>query len=348
MRSAGRRAEAAEAVLRGVTATRVPERLSTLLLELVAGWLGGEGWALVAADEGRGAAWLADRGIPAGRRPLVTAAARTAMSRGEVLWLDGTVVSSRGGRSRACFATLAIPMHSRGRVVAALVGIERRAPGPLPAMDVGNDRLEPLHALVDGMAGALETALHLKRAETLATIDDLTGLFNPRFLASTLRREVKRSVRTGRPLSLLFVDLDGFKGINDRHGHLYGSRALVEAAARVQSAARETDLVARYGGDEFALVLPDTDGAGAILVAQRVRERIAEEGFLAEDGIDYPLTASVGVATLPDVASTPEELLAAADAAMYVVKARGKNGTEVARATPVGATPEILLGRGAV
>ncbi len=147
MRSAGRRAEAAEAVLRGVTATRVPERLATLLLELVAGWLGGEGWALVAADEGRGAAWLADRGIPAGRRPLVTAAARTAMSRGEVLWLDGTVVSSRGGRSRACFATLAIPMHSRGRVVAALVGIERRAPGPLPAMDVGNDRLEPLHAL---------------------------------------------------------------------------------------------------------------------------------------------------------------------------------------------------------
>ncbi len=106
--------------------------------------------------------------------------------------------------------------------------------------------------------------------------------------------------------------------------------------------------MARYGGDEFALILPDTDGAGAILVAQRVRERIAEERFLAEDGIDYPLTASVGVATLPDVASTPEELLAAADAAMYVVKARGKNGTEVARATPVGATPEILLGRGAV
>ena len=347
MRSAGRRAEAAEAVLRGVTATRVPERLSALLLEMVSGWLGGEGWALVAADEGRGAAWLADRGIPAARRPPITSAARTAMARGEVLWLDGTVVPA-SGRPRACFATLAIPMRSRGRVVAALVGIERRAPGPLPTLDLRDDRLEPLHALIDGMAGALETALHLKRAETLAAIDDLTGLFNPRFLAQTLRREVKRSVRTGRPLSLLFVDLDGFKGINDRHGHLYGSRALVEAAARIQAAARETDLVARYGGDEFALVLPETDQDGSIHVAQRVRERIAEQGFLAEDGIDYRLTASVGVATLPDVASTPEELLAAADAAMYAVKARGKNGIEVARAAPVGATPEILMGRGAV
>ncbi|MBP7571226.1 MAG: GGDEF domain-containing protein [Acidobacteria bacterium] len=347
MRSAGRRAEAAEAVLCGLTATRVPERLAGLLLDLVAGWLGGEGWALVAADEGRGAAWLADRGVPAARRPLMTAAARTAMARGEVLWLDGMAAPAHG-RRRACLATLAIPMRSRGRVVAALVGIERREPGPLPELHVGDGRLEPLHALIDGMAGALETALRLKRAETLAAIDDLTGLFNPRFLAASLRREVKRSVRTGRPLSLLFVDLDGFKGINDRHGHLYGSRALVEAAARIQAAARETDLVARYGGDEFALVLPETDREGSLHVAQRVRERIAAGGFLIDDGIDYRLTASVGVATLPDVASTPEELLAAADAAMYAVKARGKDGIEVALVAPARVAPEILMGRGAV
>ena len=135
-----------------------------------------------------------------------------------------------------------------------------------------------------------------------------------------LRRETKRASRSGRPLSLLFIDLDGFKAINDAHGHLFGSRALVEAAAVIRGSARETDVVARFGGDEFALVLPDTGGEGAFAVGERVRERIAAHRFLAGDGLDIRLTASVGVATLPDVAASAEELMQAADTAMYRVK----------------------------
>ena len=141
---------------------------------------------------------------------------------------------------------------------------------------------------------------------------------------------MKRAIRTGRPLSLLFVDLDGFKGINDRYGHLCGSRALVEAAERIRSGARETDIAARFGGDEFALILPDTGRDGAMLVARRVRERVAGQPFLAAEGIGYRLTASVGAATLCDQAGTPESLLAAADTAMYRVKGRGKDGIEMA------------------
>jgi two-component system cell cycle response regulator len=145
-----------------------------------------------------------------------------------------------------------------------------------------------------------------------------------------LRRETKRHTRSARPLSLLFLDMDGFKSVNDTHGHLCGSRALVEAAAVIKSSARETDVVARFGGDEFAVVLPETFRDGAIAVAERVRERLAEHPFLQKDGLNIHLTASVGVATLPDAANTAEALIQAADQAMYRVKARGKNGICVA------------------
>ncbi len=169
-----------------------------------------------------------------------------------------------------------------------------------------------------------------QRTQALSVTDDLTQLYNSRYLNQVLRRETKRASRSGRPLSLLFMDLDGFKSINDSHGHLFGSRALVEAADVVRKTARETDVCARFGGDEFAVVLPDTGGEGAYAVGERIRERIAAHPFLAEDGLRIRLTASVGVATLPDVAASAEELLKAADQAMYRVKDAGKNGILVA------------------
>ena len=164
----------------------------------------------------------------------------------------------------------------------------------------------------------------------MSVTDDLTQLYNSRYLNQVLRRETKRASRSGRPLSLLFVDLDGFKSVNDRHGHLCGSRALVEAAAVIRRSARETDMVSRFGGDEFALVLPDTGGEGAFAVGERIREKIAAHNFLAGDGLDIHLTVSVGVATLPDAATSSEELVQAADKAMYQVKDSGKNGIQAA------------------
>jgi diguanylate cyclase (GGDEF)-like protein len=104
----------------------------------------------------------------------------------------------------------------------------------------------------------------------------------------------------------------------------------VEAAAVIRNSARETDVVARFGGDEFALVLPDTGAEGAFAVGERIRERLAAYRFLAGDRLDIHLTASVGVATLPDVAASSEELMQAADKAMYAVKESGKNGIQAA------------------
>ena len=114
------------------------------------------------------------------------------------------------------------------------------------------------------------------------------------------------------------------------HGHLYGRRALVEASAIIRESARETDIVARFGGDEFAVVLPDTGSEGAVAVGDRVREWVAEHVFLKDEGINFRLTASAGVATLPDIAGSVDELLQAADDAMYWVKAHGKDGIQLA------------------
>jgi diguanylate cyclase (GGDEF)-like protein len=221
-------------------------------------------------------------------------------------------------------AVISFPLSCRGRRVGALVALDREASSREPRL--GATVLRAVKVLLEPASVALDNAQLLKRAEQLSVTDELTSLWNSRFLNQTLRKETKRASRSGRPLSLLFIDLDGFKAINDTHGHLFGSRALVEAAAVIRQSARETDVVSRFGGDEFALVLPDTGGEGAFAVGERIRERIAAHRFLAVDNLDIHLTASVGVATLPDVAASAEELVSAADKAMYRVKESGKNG----------------------
>lgn len=226
------------------------------------------------------------------------------------------------------FAAMAFPLKGRESLVGALVGLD---PGLSAEAPVFTQAFTDALARLAGPAAlALDTALRIKRVEALSVTDDLTRLYNSRYLNIALRRETRLAARTHRPLSLLFIDLDGFKSINDNHGHLAGSRALVEAGAVIRGSARETDIVARFGGDEFALILPDTGGPGALQVAERIRDRIASHSFLAGDGLDIHLTASVGIATLPEVAAAADELVQAADAAMYRVKDRGKNGIQAA------------------
>ncbi len=196
---------------------------------------------------------------------------------------------------------IAFPLECRGQTVGALVALDRHPSAQAPRVH-GAGRCARCTMALEPGAIALDNALRVQRAEALSVTDDLTQLYNSRYLPQVLRRETKRALRGNRPLSLLFVDLDGFKSINDSHGHLFGSRALVEAAGVIRASARETDIVARFGGDEFALVLPDTGSDGAVSVGERIRERLAAHRFLEGDGLSIALTASVGVATLPDVA----------------------------------------------
>jgi diguanylate cyclase (GGDEF)-like protein len=281
-------------------------------------------------DTGRTRA-LADRGLTSTLEPAAQAVGLWVIKNRAPLSSADLSADRRLARADAQtweMAAIGLPLECRGRTVGAVVAIDRwpsaREPRFTPATS------NALAAALEPGATALDNALRVQRAEALSVTDDLTQLYNSRYLSQVLRRETKRASRSGRPLSLLFIDLDGFKSVNDTHGHLFGSRALVEAASVIRASARETDVVARFGGDEFAVVLPDTGSDGAIAVGDRIRERIAAHRFLQADGLSIALTVSVGVATLPDVSNSAEELIHAADDAMYWVKDRGKNGIHVA------------------
>ena len=327
LRSHVERRDALLDMVRAVNTTLEPPRIAELVVERAAAWVPAPCWALVSADQSGQLSVLADRGLEADLGTAMYGVAAWVMDRGEEF---ATADLCHDGRvpHQSVASVLAFPLICRGRRVGALIGLDRapsaREPRLAPAI------LRAVRVLLEPAAVALENALVLKRTEALSVTDDLTHLYNSRYLNLVLRRETKRASRSGRPLSLLFIDLDGFKGVNDKHGHLCGSRALVEAAGVIRGSARETDVVARFGGDEFALVLPDTGGEGAFSVGARIRERIAAHRFLANEGHNLRLTVSVGVATLPDVAASADELMHAADSAMYQVKDRGKNGIQAA------------------
>jgi diguanylate cyclase (GGDEF)-like protein len=327
-------------IVRAVNTTLEPAKIADVIVDRAAIWMSEARWscwALVSADLSGELSVLAYRGLKDEEVAMgaqVRAIANWVMHRGEEfasadLAADPRVAAAGPetlGTSRV--SVMAFPLSSRGHHVGALIGFDPRASARAPRL--ASPQLKAVRVLLEPASVALDNALLLKRAEALSVTDDLTHLYNTRYLNLVLRRETKRASRSGRPLSLLFLDLDGFKAVNDTHGHLSGSRALVEAAEVIRRSARETDVVSRFGGDEFALVLPDTGGEGAFAVGERIRERIAAHPFLAGDGLNLRLTASVGVATLPDVAASAEELMQAADAAMYQVKDRGKNGIQAA------------------
>jgi diguanylate cyclase (GGDEF)-like protein len=314
-------------IVRAVNTTLEPPKVAETLVERAATWVPAPCWAVVSADLSGQLSVLADRGLTPDMGPAVYAIATWVMERGQE-FVTADLRNDTRLQDPFVGAVMAFPLSCRGRRVGAIVGLDRqpsaREPRLAPSM------LRQVRVLLEPASVALDNALILKRAEALSVTDDLTHLYNSRYLNLVLRKETKRASRNGRPLSLLFIDLDGFKGVNDTHGHLFGSRALVEAAAVIRGSARETDVVARFGGDEFALVLPDTGGEGAFAVGERIRERVAAHTFLADDGLDIHLTVSVGVATLPDVAASADELMQAADKAMYRVKDAGKNGIQAA------------------
>lgn len=165
----------------------------------------------------------------------------------------------------------------------------------------------------------------LDQAHKLIYRDDLTGIFNYRFLDENLDREVMRSERFNESFSLMFIDLDDFKSVNDTHGHLVGSELLCRLAEVIRRAVREVDSVIRYGGDEFIVMLLGANTKDAKVVAERVRRGIENYTLRIENQKEVKVTASIGLSTFPEHGSTKEELLSSADSGMYKSKGSGKN-----------------------
>lgn len=199
-------------------------------------------------------------------------------------------------------------------VVFTLEGIRKDGPT--------QDELEAIRKMARFYREKMETISELK-GQTYT--DDLTGLYNHRYLELVLERELSLAKRNNTVFSVLFLDLDHFKAVNDVHGHLIGSRLLYEVGVEIKKTLRDSDISFRYGGDEFVMILSHTGLDDAVTVAERIRLQIEKKRFLAREGLDIRLTASIGVATVPEHAVNKQQILKAADEALYGVKRAVRN-----------------------
>jgi diguanylate cyclase (GGDEF)-like protein len=215
---------------------------------------------------------------------------------------------------------LATPLRSMGAVIGVLALYGREGDRPFDATDDS-----ALRTLAGQAGTAIDNVQLHQEAQRLSTTDGLTGLWNFRYLSSSLAREIERSTRFQRPLAVLMLDLDHFKQVNDSYGHARGDTVLRELAHRVQEQIREVDTFARYGGEEFVVVLPETTVEGAAQLAERICDAVRREPFRVEGEDPLNITVSVGGAAYPEHGASAATLMRAADKALYVAKDEGRD-----------------------
>jgi diguanylate cyclase (GGDEF)-like protein len=215
---------------------------------------------------------------------------------------------------------LLLPLNDKSTLQGVVVLLGDNG-GPLPP----TQNTDNIHFLIEQSSLALENAGRYSIAKDLLNIDELTGLYNYRYLEIALDREIKRAERYGLNMSVIFLDVDMLKGVNDTYGHLIGSRVLKEIGFLLKKSVREVDIVIRYGGDEYTIILIETGRQGAAIVAERIRRAIESHNFVLGDDLIINLTACLGFSCYPEDTKSKLELLEMADRAMYYGKTSGRN-----------------------
>ncbi len=212
-------------------------------------------------------------------------------------------------------SVLCVPVRSKDHIL----GVIELVNGPNEKIFKEAD-LQILLTIADYAAIAIENARNFMRVSELVITDDLTGLYNGRYLHTLIEEEIERVRRFGGKLSLIFIDLDFFKKVNDTRGHMVGSRTLSEVGQLIKNNVRKICKAARYGGDEFVIVMPNTGKNGAMTLATKLCELFRAYDFLDDSEVSFKMTASFGIATFPDDADSKDGLIRLADQAMYRVK----------------------------
>ena len=220
---------------------------------------------------------------------------------------------------------VAVPLTSSTTVIGVLLLLDRADGEEFDDRDLSTLRTFTSQATV-----AVDNVLLHEEARRLSVTDGLTGLWNFRYFQLTLAKEIERGSRFDRPLALLMLDLDHFKRVNDQYGHQRGDAVLIELAERLRGLVRDVDTLARYGGEELVVVLPETDEPGAVRAAERICEAVRATTFGLSGELPVPVTVSIGVAVFPGHGVTPSALLRAADDALYAAKREGRDAWRLA------------------
>ncbi len=319
-------------VARSLTSSFDLNTILRTIIEHMERFIEAEMWTLLMLDEAHQELYYA---IAAGGEESALRGLRVKVGEGVAGWVveHGETLLVPEAENDPRVQAEALPHPGKPSSVRSVIALPLRGrKGTHGAIEIFNPRADQLndytiaflHILADHAAIAIENARDVARIQQLTISDDTTGLYNVRHLYEVLSRELERSSQRGLPVGLAFLDLDYFKLVNDAHGHLIGSELLARVGQRLQELSRKQDWCFRYGGDEFVILMPETDAEAALALAAALNRALMEAEFRMKSGLELRVSASVGVATAPTDGTTVHTVIGAADARMYAVKTSGR------------------------